>query len=446
MNYPATVPAFIINLKKRADRREHVLAQFADKPEFDIHLMEPVQHPIATKSLWLTVQQIVKQGKKHQLPFVLICEDDHCFTKHYSAKVLHRHIQTASRLDCDILSGGVNSVKSTFNLLPEIYWMEKFTGLQFTVVFNRLYDAILDLFFNDEDDCADIVISNIARRKLLIYPFISIQKEFGYSDVTVTNNKSGFTDKLFIKSAERVQNLNKVARFYAQAVVDVDTEAVYDDIFIPTYIFHEPGNARRLNNVKRQFEARPEFDVTLVHHPNGISNIDALQSIVKTAVANGDDIIIIASDAVSFKPNYEREVLIKKILQATQLGAAMLLCNTFGFDSAISITPGIAWINSFSGSDMLILFSTAFDAILNDSPSRPPDGSDTLSALTSHKMITHPFMVQAHPDLSPQAAFFHSVAEGRLAFIQAEHTQLLSGNFNINNLTQTYAKQIPNEL
>ena len=36
-------------------------------------------------------------------------------------------------------------------------------------------------------DTADEVISQLANNKMVIYPFISEQKDFGYSDVTLSN-------------------------------------------------------------------------------------------------------------------------------------------------------------------------------------------------------------------------------------------------------------------
>lgn len=45
---------------------------------------------------------------------------------------------------------------------------------------------MLDYSFQDTDT-ADGVISKLATNKMVIYPFISEQKDFGYSDVTQSN-------------------------------------------------------------------------------------------------------------------------------------------------------------------------------------------------------------------------------------------------------------------
>jgi hypothetical protein len=446
MNIPMlTIPVFVINLKKRVDRREHILTQFDGRSEFDIHLTEPLPHILATKSLWLTIQYIIQKSITAGYEFVVICEDDHCFTTQYTAARFYENIAAANSFNCDILCGGVNSVKSTFSLSPGLYWMEQFTGLQFTVVFRRFFSAILELPFNDAEDCADIAISNTAKCKALLYPFISVQKEFGYSDVTTANNKPGFMGELFAQSAERIVNLSKVAGFYADAKVSLPDEQDHEGIYIPTYVLHDPDNAHHLKNIYTQFDPRPEFDIKLIRRSAGTDTLSLIKTIVKKALLNDDDIIIIATDTIHFNINYNKSLFINNIMQAHQSGATLLLCDTFGFDSAVFIAPGIAWVNSFSGANMMILFRPFFDSILSAPIDSPPDGSDKLSALTSHKMIMHPFMVQPEPRLAASDVFFWSAAEKRLTLIQASYFELSPDNTNTNttNLNPTYAAHNP---
>ena len=47
-----------------------------------------------------------------------------------------------------------------------------------------------------------------------MYPFISVQKEFGYSDVTPKNGEQGFVDKCFSETSERLRLLQDVETFY----------------------------------------------------------------------------------------------------------------------------------------------------------------------------------------------------------------------------------------
>jgi hypothetical protein len=418
------IPTFIINLKNRNERREHILAEFVNRAAFDIHLIEPIPDKIAAKSLWLTVKRIVQLGMAAHHDFILLCEDDHCFTKNFSIGELYNCISEADDLHCEILCGGVNSVRSTFSVSKNLYWMEQFTGLQFTIIFCRFYSTLLQLPF-DNEDCADILISRFAKQKFVIHPFISVQKEFGYSDVTISNNQAGFISDLFLKASERVHNLKKVADFYKKFPVSISQETNYDNVYIPTFVLHDTSDKRHSENIQNQFVSRTEFDISIINRPAGADTGLLIKSIVKEALINGDDLIIIVSDTICFSSHYNKSLFINTVIQANQSGASLLLGNTFGFDSAVFTAPGIAWLNSFSGSDMLIIFKPMYKAILNDPHNREPDGSDKLSALTSHKMIIYPFIIESNSNLAPEDHFFVVAAEKRLGFIQSSQSELL---------------------
>ena len=48
----------------------------------------------------------------------------------------------------------------------------------------------------------------------VMYPFISRQREFGYSDITETNNHEGYINELFRSTSKMLDSLNKVKLFY----------------------------------------------------------------------------------------------------------------------------------------------------------------------------------------------------------------------------------------
>ncbi len=64
---------------------------------------------------------------------------------------------------------------------------------------------MLDYSFQDTDT-ADGVISKLATNKMVIYPFISEQKDFGYSDVTQSNmEQQGKIREHFAKANKRME-------------------------------------------------------------------------------------------------------------------------------------------------------------------------------------------------------------------------------------------------
>lgn len=145
--------------------------------------------------------------------FLLICEDDHQFTADYSSQLLFAAIAEAREKGADVLCGGVSWFNNAVQISNNLYWVEKFSGLQFTIIFRKFIQSILNATFN-EFEAADYKISDLMVNKFFISPFISTQKDYGYSGVTPKNNLAGRVSKLFDECIERVNVLNKITRHY----------------------------------------------------------------------------------------------------------------------------------------------------------------------------------------------------------------------------------------
>ena len=204
--------SFIINLEKRPDRRGYALQQFEGKPEFEVTIVKAIENTNGTFGLWQTIVQIIKGHTKE--PFILICEDDHEFTEDYSYELLTSCIHSARERKADILLGGVSWFKDGLQINQNLFWLDQFTGLQFMIVFKKFYNIVLSSDFLKKN-VADFKISGLTENKFMIYPFISTQKEFGYSDVTITNNKAGYVTEIFARTSGTLDNLNKAKKFYS---------------------------------------------------------------------------------------------------------------------------------------------------------------------------------------------------------------------------------------
>jgi|AGTN01.3.fsa_nt_gi hypothetical protein len=203
----------IINLAHRTDRREHILKQFSDKPEFTFTIVPAIEHTKGAYGLWKTIQLIVSTASLEERDFVILCEDDHTFTEHYSFKFLKNCVEQAIELDADLLSGGYSWFANAVQVTENLFWVDKFNGMQFTVIFQKFYETILNANFG-EDVVTDIYLSNLTDNKFVTYPNISTQKEFGYSDVTPYNGQEGYINVIFRKSINRFNILNKVRNYY----------------------------------------------------------------------------------------------------------------------------------------------------------------------------------------------------------------------------------------
>ena len=122
-------------------------------------------------------------------------------------------IAEADRLEADVLSGGVSWSGDAVQCSDHLFWLKGFNGMQFTVVFRRFYDALLQ----DHPKVSfvtDIRLSELSDNIFVTYPYLSVQREFGYSDVTPCNNPRGHVDWLFRTTREKFRILNKVRSYY----------------------------------------------------------------------------------------------------------------------------------------------------------------------------------------------------------------------------------------
>lgn len=207
------INVFAINLANRTDRKQHIISQFEGKPEFCLTVVTAFEHKIGAYGLWQTVRQVVSTEAVKQTDCFILCEDDHAFTEHYSADLMCQCINNAVRFGADILSGGYSWFADAIQVSDHLFWADRFNGLQFTIIFRKFYQAILDADFG-ETVITDIFLSSITQNKFVIYPYISVQKEFGYSDVTSTNNVVGYVKGLFDFSENKLKTLVKVRNYY----------------------------------------------------------------------------------------------------------------------------------------------------------------------------------------------------------------------------------------
>lgn len=393
---------YVVNLPQRTDRREHILAQFYDRPEFNVHIKTPVVHTIGAVSLWLTLRDIVKEEKEKDSPYFILCEDDHTFTNAYSAELLEKCIMRADSLQADILSGGVSWFSSAVKTDDSLFWIERFTGMQFTVIYNRFYDQLLKSAYDDLV-VTDFHISELTQRKLMIYPYISVQSEFGYSDVTKQNNDSGYVEKIFHAAINRFEVLNKVAEHYQLPNMKVDDCELSDlpsDIAIPTYVINLKDRPERLKYVLSQFEGKAEFDIHVVeacrHEIGAVGLWKSIVKIIKEVIDGDDDVIIICEDDHTFTSNYSREEFIHHVIKAAEQGADVLSGGIGGFGNAYPIGTKRYWVDWLWCTQFIVIYRPFFRRIL-DEPFADTDTADgKISEMAGNKMVIYPFISIQH--------------------------------------------------
>ncbi|HVI43850.1 MAG TPA: hypothetical protein VM802_03240 [Chitinophaga sp.] len=395
------IETFVINLKERSDRLDHIKGEFKNRPEFNLHIEEAEKHSVGAVGLWNSAHRIIRKAKDRRLPFILVCEDDHLFTVHYSADRLQSAIEQAMQNNASLLLGGVSSIHTAIEVpSTSLFWVNLFSGSQFVIVFKEAYDAILATTFHSTDHI-DLVLSRLFPHKYIISPFISVQREFGHSDVTPFYSVNpGYVDKLFANSDTDLGDLRRVGNYYRDLQGQIHLEEIYlnevtENFSIPVYLFTKDITEGQVV-IDQQFSNRSEFEAELIYLDNSETAFwNAAQQIVKAAAENEEDLIIFCNDKHIFTEDYNVKVLFRNILEAQEQQVDILIGGVHSFHNAVSITDGRYWVNGALGAQFLIIYRSCFDKILSASIAEYNTtrlGEDHLCATTSNKMILYPFI------------------------------------------------------
>ena len=208
------IPTYVINLKERTERLQHIIKQFDGKDEFDLTVVEACEHNNGRIGLWNSIVKIIKIAIENNDDVIVICEDDHLFTKDYSKEYFISNVIEAHGQGVDFFSGGIGGFGSAVPTSKNRYWIDWLYCTQFIVVFEKLFNDILSYDFKDVYISYG-VLSQLSVNKMTIYPFVSIQKDFGYSDVTKSNNENiGMITQHFEMTNKRLSQIHTVASLY----------------------------------------------------------------------------------------------------------------------------------------------------------------------------------------------------------------------------------------
>lgn len=206
------ISTYVINLPERKDRREHIEKQFCDKPEFLLTIVPAETDAIGAIGLWKSITKIIQFALTNtDDDVILICEDDHTFTKNYNKNDFFRYIFKGAEYDTQIIFGGIGGVHDMVHVYDSLYWIDMVWCTQFIVIYRHAFQLILDAPFSARD-VADEFLCKILSNKLVIWPFISIQNEFGYSDVTNNNSKLGVITQLFKEANRKFERFNAIKK------------------------------------------------------------------------------------------------------------------------------------------------------------------------------------------------------------------------------------------
>ncbi|MFC0513361.1 hypothetical protein ACFFGT_04090 [Mucilaginibacter angelicae] len=392
------IPTFIINLKIRSDRFEHIKQEFEGRSEFEINIVEAYPHKFGNIGLWNTIKHIIKDLTDPEHEFVLICEDDHLFTAEYSLQTISDAITEAQDKNADVLLGGLSWFEDAIQVSNTLFSVKKFSGTQFTIIFRKFFKKILDAEF-ELQDTADAKLTSLSDSIYFTSSFISVQKEFGYSDATNMNDGTHRVQSLFIRSIVKAKTANNIRSYFLNSFnVDAISNSIYDndDWNIPAYIVNLPEREDRKAHILNQFSGRHEFDVHLVegvkHETGAYGHWQSIRKVIELAIENDDDVIVFCEDDHEFTPQYSQSAFFKNIFTAHILGCEYLSGGSGRFDLAVPVSENLFWTDHCLSTQFVIIFKKFFRKILDAPYDENIVGDIKLSELAVNKMLLVPFI------------------------------------------------------
>jgi len=421
-----SIPVHIINLKKRVERKTHILKEFSGHPEFEPILIEAIECSDGAVGLWMTIVKILKEGRLFRDNCIVICEDDHEFTEEYSADILLDAIEFVSEKKGDILFAGISWLNNAVPVAENIYWVEKSSGTQFMIIFKDFFEAIIKTTFS-YFDAADTKISVLSDKKYFISPFLSIQKEFGYSDVTPRNSVQGRVDGLFDSSVRKIGVIDYLYKFYKNLNLPHLNDTDVEGNLLEVFVINQTGSGKTDDG--NHFDEK-EFLVNYIESSHeSVFCLANLKIAVQTAVEKNDDVILVCRNDVSFTSFYSIETLLTNIFLAHELSAELLIGAAQDFEIAIPVTENLYWINHFFNAPLVVIFKKAFKKILSlESVDMATEELD-ISTILSNKLLFHPYIVnfkkikEDEPNFTMLSRISHKNPAERLDLIKV-HAQI----------------------
>lgn len=401
-NIDRFIPTYVINLKSRTERRKHILKEFGKRNEFQLNIIEAKEHESGAMGLWNSITFIISKLVAANHEYILICEDDHLFINQYDKDELFDIIDFASKKKAEILLAGVSWFSSIFGLGNSLYWVESFNGTQFMIIFKRAFKKILLAQFTENDN-ADIKISRLFSSKFIVYPFISIQKGFGYSDVTSRNANSAFLSQLFTDAEASMKYMIDGEKFYKPILNENLKEEDYqldDKISIRAFLVHSAKVERTLSLSSNRFEGRGEFDVklkgSLKSRSSSREELARLREIIQLSIKEKDGVIVYCNSLNKFSKYYDRNNLIRSIVDANRLGIDIIYGSEGGdFTHALPLSKHFIWIDRYTALGFIIIFKSLFLSILQTPMENEESLGNFVSRLSSNKILISPPILQS---------------------------------------------------
>lgn len=151
------IQAYIINLKHRIERYNHIIEEVKKLPILDCKVVEAIIDE--TRTCFQSHLKCIRLAKDNNLPYVLILEDDAIFTEN-CLEIFQQTFKEVDKLDWDMFYLGANLQAPVVHMSSSIVKLNKAYTTHAYMVHSRFYNTILNLeHVNEIDVCYSSLMS-----------------------------------------------------------------------------------------------------------------------------------------------------------------------------------------------------------------------------------------------------------------------------------------------
>lgn len=188
---------YVINLKRRTDRKNFILKQFSNCENINIIFMEAIEHKPGSIGCFLSHQKCVEHAKNIGLKQIIVIEDDCLIRPDFYKRLRHIYDYLYHKDDWNLFLGGIHKTKQN-NIIKKldfdketIYEVDYGSCFHMVIYNHTFYDKLLDHDpITDELNVVDVIWHEKYRlNALTCYPFLAYQKP-SYSDLAEAETSS----------------------------------------------------------------------------------------------------------------------------------------------------------------------------------------------------------------------------------------------------------------
>lgn len=135
------ITAYIINLKHRTDRRDHMINEIKKLP-ISYEFVEGIVDE--TKTCFQSQKKCIQLAKENNLPYVLVLEDDAIFTDHV-IEILEKTFSEVQTMNWDMFFLGANLQAPASRISDSLLKLNGAYAAHAYIVNAQFYDTIINL-------------------------------------------------------------------------------------------------------------------------------------------------------------------------------------------------------------------------------------------------------------------------------------------------------------